>query len=269
MNVARLVVSLTVVLMLAGCQDMFVYHPVTEDESVLLEQAESVGLEAWPESGEGRMGWRTAAPDGAEHRVVVFHGNGGHALHRDYLVRGFQSMVDGSRWEIFLVEYPGYGSRPGSPGEETLVQAGTEAVERLLDEDAATPIYLVGESLGSGVATQVAARFGEAVPAVLLITPFTNLEDAGATTFPRFLVRSLLRDRYDNEAALESYEGRVGVLLAGRDQVVPAELGRRLYDGYDGPKRLWVQEEAGHNSLDYSPHSPWWEEAGRFLQRGE
>ncbi len=252
--------------MLTGCQDMFVYHPVTEAESVLLEQAESLGIEPWPEPGEARMGWHAPASDDVDYRVVVFHGNGGHALHRDYLVRGFQSMDDGSRWSVYLAEYPGYGSRPGSPSEEALVESGIEAVQRLLGEDAETPIYLVGESLGSGVASQVAARFGETVPAVLLITPFTNLEDAGATTFPRFLVRSLLRDRYDNEQALESYQGRVGVLLAGRDRVVPAELGRRLYDGYDGPKRLWVQEDADHNSLDYSPTSPWWKELGDFLR---
>lgn len=255
--------------MFTGCQDVFVYHPTTERESALLEQAEAAGLEAWPEAGEGRMGWRARASEYAEHRVVVFHGNAGHALHREYLVRGFRSMDDGSRWEVYLAEYPGYGSRPGSPSEETLVDSGIEAVRRLLDEDADTPIYLVGESLGSGVATQVASHHGDAIPALLLITPFTNLEDVGAATFPRFLVRSLLRDRYDNESALAAYSGRVGVLVAGRDEVVPPELGRRLYDGYDGAKRLWVQEEAGHNTLDYSPNSPWWEEVGRFLKAGD
>jgi hypothetical protein len=166
---------------------------------------------------------------------------------------------------VYLLEYPGYGSRPGKPSEEALVRAAQEAVEHLLENDPQRPVYVVGESLGTGVASQVAAAYPEAVPAVLLITPFTNIEDVGATTVPRFLVRLVLRDRYDNEKALSRYEGRVGVLLAGQDEVVPTELGRSLYEGYDGPKRLWVQEDAGHNTLDYDPGLPFWSELTSFL----
>jgi hypothetical protein len=98
------------------------------------------------------------------------------------------------------------------------------------------------------------------------VTPFTNIVDVGRRSFPGVLVRAILRDRFDSEVALSGYRGRVGFLLAGQDEVVSTELGQRLYDGFDGEKRLWVQERAGHNTLDFSPTSPWWQEAAAFLR---
>jgi hypothetical protein len=275
------------ILVLSGCQDIFLYHPSTDSEETLLARAATEGLDPWPRAGEGRMGWYappadtsadappvdrspTAAAEGRgaagdRHRVIVFHGNGGQSVDRDHFVRGFQSERALGSWEVYLLEYPGFGSRPGEPSEAALVAAASQALGHLLEEDPSRPVYVVGESLGTGVASQIAAANPEAVPAVLLITPFTNVVDVGARTAPRFLVRMVLRDRYDNEQALARYNGRVGVLLAGQDRVVPTDLGRDLYEGYRGPKRLWIQEEAGHNNLDYHPDSPFWEELTSFL----
>ena len=53
--------------------------------------------------------------------MLVFHGNAGPALHRLYFVAGFQAL--GKSWEVFLCEYPGYGSRPGSPSESAIKSA--------------------------------------------------------------------------------------------------------------------------------------------------
>ncbi len=260
---------------LISCQNAFVYHPTRAGEQALLEQAEQAGFTPWPQAGEDRIGWRAApeppAPDPQSSRdkeparALVFHGNAGHSLHREYLARGLQSAERGPGWDVHLFEYPGYGSRDGTPGEETIMNAAAEALETLLAEDEQRPVYLVGESLGSGVAAALAARFPEHVPAVLLITPFTNLEDVGAAMVPRPLVRLILRDRYDAKAALETYDGRVGVLIAGEDEVVTPELGTRLYESYDGEKRKWVQQDASHNTLDYTPGSPFWDELTDFL----
>lgn len=280
LRIGAVMTIFTASLLLTACQDAFVYHPSTADEATLLEEASRKGMEPWPEAGENRMGWYappaeaggaagTGAASGAgspdPHRVIVFHGNGGQSVRRDHFLEGFQSSNTIGAWEVYLLEYPGYGSRPGDPSEEVLVSAAADAVERLLEDDPSRPVYVVGESLGTGVASQVAAAYPEAVPAVLLITPFTSIVDVGAARFPRFLVRAILKDRYDSEAALSRYEGRVGFLLAGEDSVVPTELGRRLYESYDGPKRLWIQESAGHNNLDYSPELPWWRELSAFL----
>ena len=253
-------------LLLSGCQDFFVYHPTVEDEATVHALADSRRLEPWLGAGQVRVGWYAASSTSGEaQRVILFHGNGGQAVDRDHYVRAFHGPRALGEWDVYILEYPGYGSRPGEPSEQALIAAARDATERLLDQEPEKPLYIVGTSLGSGVASQIGAEYAQRVPAILLITPFTNIEDVGASTFPRFLVRMILRDRYDNESALAQYNGRVAVLLAGEDRVVPTELGRRLYDGYGGPKKLWIQPEAGHNTLNFDPSLQFWAEVTRFL----
>jgi pimeloyl-ACP methyl ester carboxylesterase len=194
---------------------------------------------------------------------MVLHGNAGYALHRVYYARGFAALDEG--WQVFLFEYPGYGARDGSPSEEAIKRAALAALQRLLDEDDARPVYLVGESLGSGVAAYLAAEYSAQVAGLLLVTPFTSLVDVAAHHYPVLPVRLFLRERYDNREALARYGGPVAFLLAGRDEIVPTRLGRELYDRYRGPKWLRVDENAGHNSLDFRPGASWWRELSSFL----
>ncbi len=272
MSAVRLGLLAVSVLALGGCRNTFVYYPTRAGESELVDAAAEVGLVPWTDGDGVRIGWRRPDREAAAHRIVLFHGNAGHSLHREAILTGLESVRSPEpskerAWDVHLFEYPGFGSRPGRPSEATIVPSAIAAVDALLDEDPERPVYLIGESLGTGVASRVAAARPETVPGIMLITPFTNIVDVGAATFPRFLVRGVLTDRYDSERALERYDGRVGVVVAGRDDVVPAELGRRLHEGYAGPKSLWVQEEAGHNTLDHSTGPPSWEEMTVFLVR--
>jgi uncharacterized protein len=243
-------------------QRKLIYLPARAGEDALIDQADRVGLLPWRDSDGALIGWRTAAR--AANRVVVFHGNAGHALHRRFYVAGLQSIPDGAGiWEVYLFEYPGYGSREGTPGREAFLQAGQRAIEELLADN--RPLYLCGESIGSGVACALAAENPDHIAGLFLVTPFTTLADVAAHHMPIFPVRWLLRERYDNSTALQRYAGPIAVLLAGRDEVIPHEQGERLFRGYRGPKKLWVHENATHNTLDLSPENRWWQEASFFL----
>jgi pimeloyl-ACP methyl ester carboxylesterase len=115
------------------------------------------------------------------------------------------------------------------------------------------------------VAAQTAAMRPDAVSGLLLITPFDSLRSIARSHFPAFPLWPFIRDRYDSIGALRSYDGPVVVLVAGKDEVVPPRLGRNLYESYHGPKKL-LEQEAGHNTLDLSPLSGWWQEAFQFLK---
>lgn len=253
-------------LVMAGCQRHFIYYPARAGEGVLLTQAAEVGLKEWRDGAGELIGWKAPAPheEQVSRRAVVFQGNAGMAAHRDFYASGIQATSKGDDWEVYLFEYPGYGSRDGSPSERSIYEAAREAL-RLLFAEEGKAVYLIGESLGSGVACRMAAEFADEVSGVLLVTPFTSLADVGKRHFPLLPVRLLLRERYDNLAALETYRGPVAILLAEHDEVVPADLGQRLYDLYDGPKKLWIQEGQRHNTLDVSRHHPFWEEMTAFL----
>lgn len=254
------------VLMLAGCQRHLIYYPSRGGEAQLLQVAEETGMAPWRNAEGEIIGWKASARGGEEEEVrtvVVFHGNAGYALHRGYFVNGFQTLP--GAWEVYVFEYPGYGSRAGRPSEARIVAGAEEAMGQLAREGR-TGLYLVGESLGSGVATAMAERFPENTSGLLLVTPFTTLADVGQAHYPFFPVKLLLRERYDNRGALAGYSGPVAILLAERDEVVPARLGRELYESYAGPKRLWVQEGHTHNTLDLSAGASWWREVAEFWE---
>ncbi|MFP4069354.1 MAG: alpha/beta hydrolase [Opitutales bacterium] len=256
------------VLLMAGCQRHYIYFPATESRPALENKAGELDMVPWIDpDDQAFLGWRPEAgqaePPGR--RMVVFHGNAGNALDRTYFADCFSTVGGGAgEWEVFLFEYPGYGARAGAPSEATFVEAADRAVETLLDEDD-RPLYLLGESLGSGVATRLARNRPERIAGLVLITPFTDLAAVGRAHFPFLPVGLLLRDRYDNVANLRDYRQPVAILLAGQDEVVPARLGRTLHENYRGPKKLWVQEGASHNTLLHRPGDPIWQEMTEFL----
>jgi len=248
--------------MLTALQRQLIYFPSKAKEGVLAELASGMGLQPWRDSDGLAIGWKTRDNPGARYRMLVFHGNAGYALDRRYFVTGLQAQ--GNQWDVYLFEYPGYGSRGGTPSEANFQATATQALQELLAEDS-KPVFIIGESLGSGVASFLAAAFPQQVAGLLLVTPFSSLVDVASHHYPILPVRLLLSERYDSQEALSHYAGPVGFLLAGRDEVVTTESGRQLYDGYSGPKWLHVEAHAGHNTLSYSPGTPWWREVTTFL----
>lgn len=250
------------VMLLGVLQGHLVYFPRRLNPPDALQIAQQIHLVPLKDPAGELIGWRLPNPK-AKATLLVFHGNAGHALDREYYLQIFSFLPSGKDWEIILFEYPGYGPRSGSPGETAFKTASLAAYNQLKKESP-RPIYLLGESLGSGVACALACSAKD-VAGLLLVTPFTSLPDVAAFHYPVFPVRTLLRDRFDNVAALEKYRGPLAVLLAENDEVVTAKLGQKLFDSYHGPKQLWKIPKATHNSaaIDATPRD--WEAISRFL----
>jgi len=144
------VIYLAVILLAALLQRYLVYFPIKEREEDLLRQAEKEGLYPWRDRDNRLIGWRSSSPDAVSllsKRLIVFHGNAGYALHRTYYVNGFHSLPKGkTEWELFLFEYPGYGSRPGSPTEGNIIDTAREAIKDFKEDP--RPLYLLGRIAG-------------------------------------------------------------------------------------------------------------------------
>ncbi len=214
--------------------------------------------------GDELLGWR-ARPAGApaRGRLLVFHGNGGSALDRGCFVDAFRAALPDVPLEVLLVEYPGYGPRPGSPSEPSLLAAAHEAIAAART-DAPGPLLVAGESLGSAVAALAAAAEPASVDGLLLVTPLSSVPAVGRRHYP-FLPAAVYRDTWRADLALPRYGGRVAFVVAGRDEITFADLGRALHDAYAGPKRLWVDERADHNGLRWDPALPRFREIVGFL----
>ena len=270
-QIARRILFVYIGLVVLGVllQRYLIYFPSRAREDELLQLSKGNGLHPWRDRARRLIGWRTSLPDvfpKPRNRLVVFHGNAGYALHRRYYVDGFRSIPDGpAAWEIFLFEYPGYGARTGPRNEESIATAAGQAIKELRQEDS-RPIYLVGESLGSGFSSRLAAENPESVAGLFLVTPLTCLADVAASHYPILPVRWMLRERHDAQANLKQFPGPVAFLVAGRDEVMKNNLGEKLFRQYEGRKKLWRQPEAGHNTLDFSVGSPWWREVSDFME---
>jgi pimeloyl-ACP methyl ester carboxylesterase len=179
--------------------------------------------------------------------AILFHGNAGAAIDRGYLVPVFSSR--GVR--LVLAEYPGYGPRRGSPTEHALVEDGEALYAAVLRQYPDVPIVLVGESLGGGVAVQVAIRQETQPPArLVLLTPFLSFAETAARAYPYLPARYLVKDRFDSAGQLPRYRGPIAILVAEKDEVVGPAQGRALAEiARPRGETAYVEiAEAGHNS---------------------
>ena len=217
------VIYLSIVGLFAVNQRRLLYFPghALGSEEKMAKIAVPLGLEPWRDAQGVRIGWRQMAHPGepARQRMIVFHGNAGTAFERSQYVIGFGRMDQGRTWQVFLFEYPGYDVRPGEPSEAAFRSAGRSALAELTAEDS-RPIYLTGESIGGGLACALAGDAPAQVAGVFLMTPFSALSEVGAHHYPWLPVSLVLRDRWDNAAALRKYHGPVAIMVAGEDEVV-------------------------------------------------
>ncbi len=163
---------------------------------------------------------------------------------------------------VYLLPYRGYGPNPGEPGEATLVADALALYDEVRRHHPQGRIAVVGRSLGSGVAVQVAVR--RPVDRLILITPFDSLSEVAATHYPWLPVRRLLRDRYESARHLSAYHGQWLVMRAGRDAVVPPRHTDRLIAAASTPPRVVDFPQAGHDDLSLSPR--YWSAMAAFLQ---
>ncbi|HVU15840.1 MAG TPA: hypothetical protein VHD32_02885 [Candidatus Didemnitutus sp.] len=178
------------------------------------------------------------------------HGNAGQASDRSYALSCF-SPDDG----VYFLEYPDYGSRPGTPSAASFNAAARAAYARLRADFPGVPVGVVGESIGSGAACLLA---GSTQPPdkIVLVVPFDQLSAVARDHYPRWLVRWLLVDDWNNVAALAGFRGPVDIFGAERDQVIPVGHARALAAAH--PTAHFTLIPGGHNE---------WSEGGRVMIR--
>ncbi len=163
--------------------------------------------------------YRAAQP--GQRTILFFHGNGDNLLGAIEATRGLAANGNG----LLLAEYRGYGGNPGSPGEAGLYRDGDAAMRWLAAEGiAARDVIIVGNSIGSGPATEMALRHD--VAALMLVSGFSSLPDVVGEAMP-FVPRWLVRDRFDNVGKLARVQAPVFLMHGDGDTLVkPANLAR-------------------------------------------
>lgn len=200
-------------------------------------------LDAVTKDGLTITSWYSPARSKDKLTVVFFQGNAGHLGYRNYKVRPWLDAGYG----VLMVGYRGFGN-PGSPSEQGLYMDGRAALDALNKKGVPDPaIVLYGESLGTGVATQMATERHAA--ALILESPYTSVPDVGADRYPMVPVHLLLRDKYDSLSKIKNVHMPLLVLHGELDQVVPTKFGRQLFEAANEPKQVVYVPDAGHNDV--------------------
>jgi pimeloyl-ACP methyl ester carboxylesterase len=227
-----------------GCnmQNKFLYFPSSEVPSERMLNSEKMKL--WQVTSGDYRGltstFETPTPNGT---IVLFHGNGGTAFDRGFYLEPLMKLG----FRVILAEYPKYGGRPGKVGEKPFVADGLETVN-LAYKQYGEPLYLLGESLGCGIAAAIAKETSVPIAGIILITPWDSLASVAKSLFPFLPVKMLLTDKYDSIENLKSFKKNISVVGAERDEILPIKHAHNLYASLpDGKKRMWVIKGAGHN----------------------
>ena len=229
MLTAALTTFIMLLAVIALCQRKMIFYPS--------HHGETNGLAPWVVDGVV-IGYARVVAKPVN--VWLFtHGNGGQASDRVYGL----SCFSGSD-AVYILEYPGYGNRAGSPGRSTMDAAAEAAYRELRKRYPGIPVCVAGESIGSGPACNL-ARMQWPPDKIVLIVPFDTLVSVARDHFPLVPARLLLRDRWDNIEALEGYTGKVEIYGAKEDRIIPISHARALAGAV--PRAVFHELPGGHN----------------------
>ncbi len=230
--------------------------PESMVRSISVKADDELELHGWHIFPDGQSAEDVATADWL---VLYFHGNAGNRKSRAPDCRDFTNLG----CHVLLFDYRGYGENEGSPSESAFV-SDAQAIHSFAINTLSVPhdhILIYGESLGGGVAAQLAAHACEsgAPPGALVLNAtFSSMVDAASSVYPFLPVSLLLIDRYPSADRIQSVTCPVLQIHGTRDEIVPFELGQKLFkaiphESSTGIAKRFVEMDGyGHNNLPVS-----------------
>ena len=212
---------------------------VPEMAVIRLITADKLDIYAWfapPKNRNGKV-------------VVLFHGNAGNLAGRGIKARYFLDRGYG----VLLSEYRGFGGNPGTPTEQGLYKDGRAALKWLEDKGYTSGQFvLYGESIGTGVAVQLAREFQP--PYLILEAPFSSAVEIGKRSYPFLPVDYMMHDKYESILKIGQVKTSLLIVHGDEDPTIPIESGKKLFEASNHPKEF-CSIAGGHHSDLYEHHA--------------
>ncbi len=181
------------------------------------------------------------APKKSEKIILYFHGNAGNMTERKDRFEAFAN----SGFGILAISYRGYAGSEGRPTESGLIMDAEAALNFLLDLGySPKDIILYGESLGSGVAVQMATKFN--VAAIILESPYSSIASVAQRTYWFVPVAWLLKDGFNSAKFAPKILTPTLIIHGTSDSVVPFKEGQKLFNLIKAPKKFVEVQGADH-----------------------
>ena len=173
--------------------------------------------------------------------ILIFHGNAGNLFNRVYKLNELNKLDV----NILLISWRGFSGNKGKSTEKNLYHDAEEAVKWLNNRGAISKnIILYGESLGTGVATELGTS--NAFGGIILESPFTSIANTAKIYYPYLPVNIILKDRYDSIGKIKNITTPILIMHGKKDNIVPQKMGLELYEKANQPKFSYFPENDDH-----------------------
>ncbi len=177
-----------------------------------------------------------------DYKTILFlHGNAGTLENRIYKINHFKDV----NVNFFIIAWRGFSGNKGKPSEKGLYEDAKSAIKWLKNKGIKEEnIIIYGESLGTGVAVEIAQNKNFA--GVILETPFTSMVNVGKTHYPFLPVSFLLKDKYESDKKIKRLKSPILIMHGEVDKIVPFWMGEKMFELANEPKYSYFTKYDGH-----------------------
>lgn len=235
-------------------QESFLFYPTlaTHEEKHLNHVEEY----SFTRDGVTVNGW-LVNPLYARQKLVIYYGGNGEDVYLNV------DEFDALHCATLFVAYRGYGPSEGAPGEEAIMGDALAIFDDMKARYPASDIFLMGRSLGTGVACYVASQ--RQVEGAILITPYDSLVAVAKSVYPWLPVGKLLRHRFESIQYTPSIQSPFLVIYGGEDRVVPPPRTEKLLEFISSKTKVVYIDQADHGTIGMYPE--YWPAIIDFLDR--
>jgi fermentation-respiration switch protein FrsA (DUF1100 family) len=240
-----LIAYVLLIVLMYAMQRILLFHPDKQTEA-----PQAYGLTDFDETfittadGFKLQIWYRAANAGFP-TIAYFHGNAHNISGR----AGIYAALASKGFGVAALSYRGYGKSEGSPSEQGLY-ADAHAVMSFLKEKNITPdrAALYGESLGTGVAVQMATEYP--VSMLILQAPYISVEDRASELYSFVPVKLMIKDKFRSIDKIKNVKAPLVIFHGERDNVIPVKHGRTIFEAASEPKQAFFLPNTNHNDFD-------------------
>ncbi len=198
--------------------------------------------------------------------LLWFHGNAGNISHR---IENIEMLYDRLLVNIFIFDYRQFGKSEGKISEQGTYIDARAALKYLHSRKDVDPekIIFFGRSLGSAVAVDLALK--EKCRALILESPFSSIKEMVKALYPFLPISYFVRTKYDTLSKIRDVKAPVLIIHGDKDDLVPIEQGRKLYETANGPKEFYTIPEANHNDTYIAGGEKYFDVIRRFVSKQE